>query len=62
MAVVVEHLTRDEWRLAVADAVDVELVTRTTLSPFVVSGDHFDLLVHRERRIAADILKEGIAA
>jgi len=62
VAVVVEQLTRDEWRQAVGDAVDVDLDTRTTLSPFVVSGDHFDLLIHRERRIAADILKEGIAA
>jgi predicted nucleotidyltransferase len=61
VAVVVEALTRNEWRDAVGDAVDVELATGVTLSPFVVSGEHFDLLCKRERRIARDILEEGIA-
>ena len=62
VAVVVEGLTRDEWRDAVALAVEIELGGGATLSPYVVSGEHFDLLVRRERRIAADILREGIAA
>jgi hypothetical protein len=31
-------------------AVDVELAQDVTLSPFVVSGEHFDLLVQGERR------------
>lgn len=62
VAVVIEGLTRDEWRDAVSDAVDVELETGATLSPFVVSGEHFDLLVRRERLIARDILDEGIDA
>jgi predicted nucleotidyltransferase len=62
VAVVVEGLTRDEWRDAVGDAVDVELATEVTMSPYVVSGEHFDLLCKRERRIARDILEEGIAA
>jgi predicted nucleotidyltransferase len=60
VAVVVEGLDREEWRKAVAEAVDVELACGVTLSPFVVSGEHFDLLVRRERRIATDILEEGI--
>ena len=30
------------------------------LSPFVVWSEHFDLLLRRERRIAADILEQGI--
>ena len=60
VAVVVEGLTRNEWRDAVGDAAEVELATQTTLSPFVVSGEHFDLLLQRERRIARDILQEGI--
>jgi predicted nucleotidyltransferase len=60
VAVVVEELTRDEWRDAVGDAAEVEFAMQTTLSPFVVSGEHFDLLVRRERRIASDILQEGI--
>jgi predicted nucleotidyltransferase len=62
VAAVVEGLTRDEWREAVSDAVDVELETGALLSPFVVSGEHFDLLVRRERLIARDILEEGIDA
>jgi predicted nucleotidyltransferase len=62
VAVVVEGLTRDEWRTAVATAVEVELAGGVTLSPFVVSGEHFDLLVRRERRIVTDILEEGIPA
>ena len=62
VAVVIEGLTRDEWRDAVSDAVDVELETGATLSPFVVSGEHFDLLVRRELTIARDILEEGIEA
>jgi len=62
VAVVVDGLTRDEWRDAVSDAVDVELETGATLSPFVVASEHFDLLVRRERRIARDILEEGMDA
>jgi predicted nucleotidyltransferase len=62
VAVVVDGLTCDEWRDAVSDAVDVELETGATLSPFVVASDHFDLLVRRERRIARDILEEGMDA
>jgi hypothetical protein len=31
-----------------------------TLSPFIVSGEHLDLLLRRERRIARDILEEGV--
>jgi predicted nucleotidyltransferase len=62
VAVVVEGLTRDEWRDAVSDAVDVELEGGVTLSPYVVPSEHFDLLVRRERLIARDILEEGIDA
>jgi len=62
VAVVVDGLTRDEWAEAISDAVEVELAGGPTLSPFVVSGEHFDLLVRRERRIATDILEEGIEA
>jgi hypothetical protein len=62
VAVVVQGLTRDEWRVAVADAVEVELESGVTLSPFVVSGEHFDLLRSRERKIAADIEEQGIPA
>lgn len=60
VAAVVEGLTRDDWRDAVSDAVEVELETGVPLSPFVVSGSHFDLLVRRERLIARDILGQGI--
>lgn len=60
VAVVVDGLTRDESRDAVDDAVEVELAKDVTLSPFIVSGEHFDLLLRRERRIARDILEEGV--
>lgn len=59
VAVVVEGLTRQEWRDAVGDACSLD-ETDVTLSPFVVSGEHFDLLLARERRIAKDILDQGI--
>lgn len=62
VAVVVEGLSRDDFCRAVDDAVEVELSHEVTLSPFVVSGEHFDLLRARERRIAADIEREGIPA
>jgi predicted nucleotidyltransferase len=62
VAAVIDDLTRDEWRDAVSEAVEVELASGVTLSPFVVSGEHFDLLVRRERRIAHDILQEGVEA
>ena len=39
VAAVIEGLTRDEWRDAVSDAVEVELETGALLSPFVVSGE-----------------------
>jgi predicted nucleotidyltransferase len=62
VAVVIEGLTHAEWNDAVGDAVEIELDGGASISPYVVSGEHFDLLVRRERKIAADILREGVAA
>jgi predicted nucleotidyltransferase len=59
VAVVVEELSRDEWRQAISDAVDVELERDIAFSPFVVSGERFDQLVARERQVARDVLDEG---
>jgi predicted nucleotidyltransferase len=60
VAVVVDDLTRAEWGQAIDDACDVEEATGVTLSPFVLSGARFDFLLARERRVARDILAEGI--
>ena len=61
VAAVVEGLTIDEWREAVGDVWLTQEALDVELSPFVLPGARFDLLVRRERRIAADILREGIA-
>jgi len=60
VAVVVDDLSRAEWSDVIDDACEVEDATGVALSPFVVSGSRFDLLLARERRIARDILAEGI--
>lgn len=61
LAAVIDGLTRDEWREAIDIATQDELETGVYFSPYLVSGEHFDELCRRERRIAADILAEGIA-
>jgi predicted nucleotidyltransferase len=60
VAVVIEGLTREDWREAVSLAAESEISGGEALSPFVVSGERFDELLRRERRIAADVLREGI--
>lgn len=61
VAVVVDGLNRDEWRQAVSDTCDVEDATGVVLSPLVLSAERFAELTARERRIARDIIREGIA-
>lgn len=61
VAVVVEGLTRQEWAEALSLAAESEIGGGEALSPFVVSGERFDELVRRERRLASDILEEGAA-
>lgn len=61
VAVLVEGLTRQEWQEAVGDVVEVDLETGVSLSPFVISSERFEELLQRERRIARDILEEGVA-
>ncbi len=60
VAVVIEGLTREEWREAVGLAAESTIAGGEPLSPFVVSGEHFDELNRRERRIAADIQRDGV--
>ena len=60
VAAVIEGLTRDEWRAALSLAAEVELDGGEPLSVFAVSGERFDELLSRERRIAQDILAEGV--
>jgi type I restriction enzyme S subunit len=62
VAVVIDGLTHGEWEEAVGDAVQQELAHGVTLSAYVISGEHFDLLLRRERRIVRDILEEGVPA
>ncbi len=61
VAVVVEGLTQAEWAEAVALAADSEIEGGEPLAPFVVSGARFDELLRRERRLATDVLEEGVA-
>jgi predicted nucleotidyltransferase len=60
VAVIVDGLTREEWSEVIAMAVDVEGTEGTCLSPFAVFAEHFRELVDSRRRIARDILAEGI--
>ncbi len=61
VAVVIDGLSRDEWRAAIGDAAEVEYEAELLLSPFVVSSEHFDEMVRRELAIARAVLYEGIA-
>lgn len=60
VAAVIEGLTADEWRLAVADAADVELQIGLCISPLVLSSERFEAL-KRGGGIAQQIEREGIA-
>lgn len=61
VAAVIEQLTFAEWRDAVGEVWATQQSTDIELAPFVVSGDRFDELLRRERRIVTDILREGLA-
>jgi hypothetical protein len=61
VAVVVEGLTFEEWREAIDLALENEIETGVPLTPFVVSGERFDALRISNRRIANDILTEGVS-
>ena len=58
VAVVIDRLSRDEWRAALADAVDFD--ADVALAPYVVSTSKWDELRARRRRIARDIEHEGV--
>ncbi|MBI5487262.1 MAG: nucleotidyltransferase domain-containing protein [Deltaproteobacteria bacterium] len=60
VAVVIEGLTPAEWAEAVDLAAESEIGGGEALSPFVVSGARFDGLLRRERRLASDVLAEGV--
>jgi predicted nucleotidyltransferase len=60
VAVVVDDLTRAEWALALDDACEVSMETEIALTAFVLPTLRFESLLARERRIARDILAEGI--
>ena len=60
VAVVVRDLARETKNLILNKVADIELEHLTPLSVLVLSADDFAHLVKRERRIALDILREGI--
>jgi predicted nucleotidyltransferase len=60
VAVVVDRLTRAERDDAIGDTCDVEVATGIVLTAFVVSAERFAELVAGERRIARDILADGV--
>jgi hypothetical protein len=57
----VDGLTFEEWREAIDLALENEIETGVPITPFVVSGERFDALLISNRRIANDILTEGIS-
>ncbi len=61
VAVVIEGLTRPEWREVIDMGDDVGLETGVFLSPYVAPGDHFDGLLAGERLLARDIVAQGIS-
>lgn len=60
VAVVIEGLTPTEWAVAVGLAAESEIAGGEPLSPFVVSGARFDELLLRERRLASDVVAQGV--
>lgn len=60
VAVVVRGLDAETKRRLYRTIADVELEHLTPLSTLVLSEDRFAHLVTRERRLALDILREGI--
>lgn len=62
VAVVIEGMTRDEWREAVGMVFDTEMATEVVLTALALSGERFDTLLAQERGIAEDILRDGVAA
>lgn len=61
VAVVVEGLTVEEWRVARRLASDVAVdLGAEPLSPLILSGAQFDEMVHDERRLVRDIATQGI--
>lgn len=61
VAVVVDDLTRDQWRTVIDAATDVELVHDVVLGPYVVSSAHFAELTRRGRALATAIVDQGVA-
>ena len=60
LAVVVDDLTRAEWREVIGEIAAIEQELDVIIGPYVVSSSHFDEVSRRERRIARDILGEGV--
>ena len=60
VAVVIDGLTVQEWKDALAEAANVELATELPLSPLVMSTERFEGML-RSGGIACEIARDGIA-
>ena len=60
LAVIIDGLTTSERSEAIDLALSAAAEFDIEVTPFVVSGEHFDELRRRERRIASDILREDV--
>jgi predicted nucleotidyltransferase len=60
VAIVIHNLTRDLKRKILDIVADIELKYLTPLSTIIFNEEEFNRLLSRERRIALDIVNEGI--
>ncbi len=61
VAVVIDGLTRDNWREVIDIAADLEVEHGVVLGPYVISTAHWAELQARGRTLAAAIASEGVA-
>lgn len=59
--VLIENPTRAEKNHILDTACDMWLASDIMLSPLVMSREHFQMLIDRERLLAREIQKEGIS-
>jgi predicted nucleotidyltransferase len=60
LAVIIDDLTRAEWREAIDEIAQIELDCEVDIGAFVTSSRRFDELLRRRRKIAMNIENEGI--
>lgn len=60
IAIIVKSLTRELKRKALDIVTSIELKYLTPISTFIFSEEDFNKLLNKERRLALDIMNEGI--